>query len=267
MGRRQEQRAAKRKLQEAAEVENIDMKAGDVRQDAAKRAGAGLKHGLSTRVENGAATRRAEELRNAFEIIEDNQVKIKDARLLRIYYDLKDRGVYDFGKAIKVFRQELEQGDDQDTDEPEEPKGSPHQPAERVLLSKLEIARRTKKRKTTKAPGLKAHPSGVEQQARGHRTSQVSETLGMALSSQPRKPKPRSAPDIDEILWSQARDKAEEELKFEFDIKVSWEEYYLSMCPVGKSMLAATLQQKTQGIYDYKATKKFKKVFLKNKTD
>ena len=122
MGRRQEQRAAKRKIQEAAEVENIDMKAGDVRQDAAKRADAGLKHGLSTRMENGAATRRAEELRSAFEIIDNNQVKIKDHRLLRIYYDLKESGVYDFGEAVKVFRQELE-GNDQDEYEPAEPKG------------------------------------------------------------------------------------------------------------------------------------------------
>ena len=79
------------------------MKAEDVRQDAAKRADAGPQHGLSTRMENGAVTRRPKEWRSAFEIIDSNQVKIKDHRKLRIYYDLKQKGLYNFGKAVEFF--------------------------------------------------------------------------------------------------------------------------------------------------------------------
>ena len=165
--------------------------------------------------------------------------------------------------AITKFRQELKAGDDQDDKEPEEPKGQcPHQPAERVLLSKVKL------RKTNEAPGLRAHEAKqkVEQQARGHRTSsEASKTLGLALSSQPRKPKPRSSSQVDEILWSQARTKAEEELKSEMQVEGTWEDYYLTMCKVGKCLLAAEVQRKTQSIYDYKATKKFQKLLKKDK--
>ena len=113
-------------------------------------------------------------------------------------------------------------------------------------------------RKKTEAPEQKAHRAKrrVEQQARGHRTShEASETLGMALSSQPRKPKPRSSSEIDEILWSQAREKAEEEMKKDMEVEGAWEDYYLTMCKVGKCLLAATVQTKTQSIYEYKATR------------
>ena len=69
---------------------------------------------------------------------------------------------------------------------------------------------------------------------------------------------------MDEILWSKARDTAEEELAREMQVEGTWEEYYLTMCKVGKCLLAAEVQRKTQSIYDYKATKKFQKLLKKD---
>ena len=160
MGRRQTQRAAKRKLQAAANVENIAIMAGQVRHDAAKRADAGRTHGPQPRIETCL---RQDEWRQAYEIIDDNSVAIKDARLLQIFNDIKKTtGEANLGKAVEVFRQELKAGDDQDEQEPEEPKGQcPHQPAEQILLSK------GGKRKKIEAPGLRAHLSGVGREARG----------------------------------------------------------------------------------------------------
>ena len=115
---------------------------------------------------------------------------------------------------------------------------------------------RTKERKTkggqNEAPGLtKTHDErGVK--ARGQSTS---DTLGLAISGMTRKPKPRAAPAVDEILWADARTKAGSEMKHEFQITTTLEEYYESMCRVGKTLIATELQRRTQRLYDYKATK------------
>ena len=264
MGRRQQQRAAKRKAQEEAGGEGDNILAGGARQNAAKRAGAVYERGLHPRMKV-PTTLRPEEWRQAFEIIDDSSVAIKDARLLQIYNDMKAKGDGDLGMAITKFRQELKAGDDQDDKEPEEPKGQcPHQPAERIMLSKEKI------RKKNEAPGLRAHEAKrkVEQQARGHRTSsEASETLGLALSSQPRKPKPRSSTDMDEILWSKAREKAEEELASKMQVEGTWKEYYLTMCKVGKCLLAAEVQRKISLSMIIRPLKSSKSCLRKNKTD
>ena len=59
--------------------------------------------------------------------------------------------------------------------------------------------------------------------ARGHKASQ---TLGLALSSKKRQPKPRSMGTVDKLVWSDAQMKAEKELESEFEIAVSLDEYY-----------------------------------------
>lgn len=107
----------------------------------------------------------------------------------------------------------------------------------------------------TEAPGsTKAHKGGAK--ARGQKAS---ETLGLALSSIPRKAKPRSDSDIDEILWSDARKIAEKEVTAQFELSASLEDYYTTMCTMGKSLLAAELQRRTQRLYDYKARKQFQR--------
>ena len=129
---------------------------------------------------------------------------------------------------------------------------------ETVLVAKATTKREVKaseKGGETKAPGInKAQKTGAT--SRGHRAS---ETLGMEISKLPRKTKPRGAPEIDEILWSDSRQMAESELKSEFEVTNSLEEYYLTMCAMGKSLLAKELQTRTQRMYDYKARKQFQK--------
>ena len=49
-------------------------------------------------------------------------------------------------------------------------------------------------------------------------------------------------------------------MKKEMAVEGTWEDYYLTMCKVGKCLLAVAVQTKTQSIYDYKATKKFQKL-------
>lgn len=116
----------------------------------------------------------------------------------------------------------------------------------------------------TKAPGrTKASRTVAGQQARGHETS---ETLGMELSKLTKRPKPRTAQHIDEIVWSAARMKAEAEMKSEFDIKQTFEEYYQTMTDVGKTLLAQEIQRRTQRIHDYKATKIFQRTELRKKS-
>ena len=110
------------------------------------------------------------------------------------------------------------------------------------------------KRWQGKAPRRKADEF-VGQQAGGH----VTPSLGIALSLLKRQPKPRSTKDIDETLWSVALLKAVDELKVYYGLNETLDEYYVKMCPAGKSLLANEIQRKTQSIYDYKATKLFQK--------
>lgn len=124
---------------------------------------------------------------------------------------------------------------------------------ETVMVTKI-------KSRGRKAPGHKAHgETDMGQQARGQKASQ---TLGLALSSVVRQPKPRKLGLIDELVWSEAQAKAVHEVRTEMEIAVSLEEYYDQMCSVGKRLLAKEVNRKTQKIYDYKATK----MFQKNKT-
>ena len=71
-------------------------------------------------------------------------------------------------------------------------------------------------------------------------------------------------------MWAAAADKAAEEnlIKMEFKVKKTLDEYYIEMCEMGRSLLAAEMQRKTQGIYDFRAGKLFskrQKALLKNK--
>jgi len=109
--------------------------------------------------------------------------------------------------------------------------------------------------RVTKAPRQKAG-EGAGHQAGGQRSSA---SLGMELSKSTRKPKPRALSEIDEILWSESRKTAEEELQKQFQIKQSLEDYYLTMCSVGQILLANEVHSKTQRIYDNRATKKFQR--------
>ena len=62
-------------------------------------------------------------------------------------------------------------------------------------------------------------------------------------------------------LWSTSLVTAEEELKTEFQIQMSMEEYYTKMCTLGKHLLADELNKRTQRIYDVRASRKFSKEF------
>merc|ERR1719183_2421432 len=97
---------------------------------------------------------------------------------------------------------------------------------EMILVSKASGVTRGRQ-----APGQKAHDElHMGQQARGHDASQ---TLGLALSSRIRQPKPRKMGSIDELLWSEAQMKAAEEMKGKFNLVVALDEYYKTMCSVG----------------------------------
>lgn len=132
------------------------------------------------------------------------------------------------------------------------------EPSEEVVM----FSKHGKRRGKTQAPGRKASQV-AGRQARGQVPS---ETLGMELSKLRKRPKPRTASEVDEIVWSAARYKAEEEMKSEFGITQTFEEYYQKMTDVGKALLAQEIQRKTQRIYDYKATKIFQRTELKNKS-
>lgn len=125
-------------------------------------------------------------------------------------------------------------------------KGAPSQ--DKVLV--------TWKSRGQKALGQKAHGKGMGQKAKGQ---QASQTLGLAMSNKVRQPKPRKMGSIDELVWSEAQSKAVSEIKTEFGIEVSLDEYYDTMCSVGKQLLAAEVSRKTQKMYDYKATKLFQR--------
>ena len=113
----------------------------------------------------------------------------------------------------------------------------------------------TRGSRETKAPRQKA---GIDagQRAGGHRSSP---TLGMELSESERKPKPRAIADMDEILWSSCRQTAESEIMKQFQLAQSLEEYYDSMCDVGKTLLSGEIHRKPQRIYDNRATKKYQR--------
>ena len=121
-----------------------------------------------------------------------------------------------------------------------------------------------------KAPGPgqgASHAVAGQHKARGHVSST---TLGIALSKLKKKAKPRTASDIDEIVWSESRNTAETELtehrlprEEHFEISSSWEEYYLTMAEVRRALLAQDIQKRAQRIYDYRATKFFQRTKLK----
>lgn len=110
--------------------------------------------------------------------------------------------------------------------------------------------------RVTQAPVRKTSGSSHRVQAGGHKPST---TLGEALSLRPQLSKPRGKTTIDVLLWAGALNTAEGEIKQEFGIPKSLEEYYHGMCKYGKSLLADDLNKRTQRIYDVRASRKFVK--------
>ena len=88
--------------------------------------------------------------------------------------------------------------------------------------------------------------------------------LGTDLGGRRRLPKPRSAVDIDEIKWSNARNTALKEVVEEFSVPYDVEEYYSKMCSVGKHALASVVHTKTQAIYDATMSNLIKRQSKKN---
>ena len=60
---------------------------------------------------------------------------------------------------------------------------------------------------------------------------------------------------MDEVLWQGAKQAALDETIKEYGIAGGIDEYYESMCRVGRQLLVDRIQQKAQGIYDYRVTK------------
>ena len=89
-------------------------------------------------------------------------------------------------------------------------------------------------------------------QALGQRTQGG---LRKELQHKTRLPKPRSATSMDEVLWQGAQKSALAETIKEYGIAGELDEYYGSMCTVGKKLLVDRVQEKTQGMYDYRVTK------------
>lgn len=115
----------------------------------------------------------------------------------------------------------------------------------------------------TKASSREAQAPVRQTSGQKHRVKagrhQTSTTLGEALSLRSRLTKPRGGTLIDELLWAGALTTAQEETRNEFDIKKPLDEYYHSMCQLGKSLLADDLNKRTQRIYDVRASRKFVK--------
>jgi hypothetical protein len=127
---------------------------------------------------------------------------------------------------------------------------------EEVVLSTWARQNKARKQKAhSKATSVKLQKkSGAEAPER-----KSSATLGIALTTMQRMPKPRSMQHVDELLWGKSQATAQEQLLTEF--KINCEEYYTKMCEVGKVLLAQEIHRRTQAIYDYRASK----VFSKNK--
>merc|ERR1711924_95029 len=101
---------------------------------------------------------------------------------------------------------------------------------------------RTQKGHGTKGTqGTAVHASGV---------TGLKGTLGVDVGGMKRPPKPRSVHEINELKWAQSRKIALEEITEEFDIPGDPEDYYETMCKVGKQALIAVVNNKTQAIYD-----------------
>lgn len=120
---------------------------------------------------------------------------------------------------------------------------------ETVLVTKVSS-------RETKAPVHQTSGKNHRVKAGGHKTST---TLGEALSLRSRLTKPRGGTLIDELLWAGALTTAEAETKTEFGITKPLDEYYHSMCKLGKSLLTDDLNKRTQRIYDVRASRKFVK--------
>ena len=125
-----------------------------------------------------------------------------------------------------------------------------------VMLTKTTKKSSGNRSKGTKTPGREA-PT-VEAKVGGYIALHPAETLGMALGSLKRQPKPRTIKDkgIDEIIWGSALETAQKEMTTEMQLKQSMDEYYDGMCRIGKMLLACELQRRTQKLYDYRASKK-----------
>ena len=128
---------------------------------------------------------------------------------------------------------------------------------EQVFITK---ARQSKapKRKARDNVATKNRGAALENRGAQAREHKSSATLGLALSGLKRQPKPRSCTRIDEIVWSKAQLSALEQLTTEFKVN-EWEQYYESMCSVGKTLLASEIQRRAQAIYDYRASKLYTK--------
>lgn len=123
---------------------------------------------------------------------------------------------------------------------------------EMVMLSKVKGTR-----SGTKAQGRRSTANGAKTDlGRESAVPTASGTLGEAMSAIKRLPKPRTKSKIDEVLWAAALDKARAELKQQHNLQSEVEDYYDTMCDLGKSLLAAEVQRRTQSLYDYKASKK-----------
>lgn len=112
---------------------------------------------------------------------------------------------------------------------------------------------------------------GISTEAPAHRkmgqqlggTSTGAQALGQGttrglereLEQKIRLPKPRSTSSMDEDIWQGASRSAKAEILQQYAIVGELEEYYESMCKVGRQLLVDRIQEKTQGMYDYRATK------------
>ena len=87
-------------------------------------------------------------------------------------------------------------------------------------------------------------------------TLQHSGTLGKDLGGMQRKPKPRGAGGIDEVIWAGSLIEAKAQVTKEYEIQGELEDYYRDkMCMVGQKLMAAEVHRRCQAIYDYRASK------------
>ena len=89
-------------------------------------------------------------------------------------------------------------------------------------------------------------------QAQGQSTERG---LQEELQQKTRLPKPRSTASMDEEIWRGASKSAKVEVSQQYAIIGELDEYYKSMCKVGRQLLVDRIHEKTQGLYDYRMTK------------
>ena len=127
-----------------------------------------------------------------------------------------------------------------------EPQQRPRPDSEIVMALKAQARPKARATKRT-GKGAKA----PERQALA-----VTSTLQVALNekSSSRKSKPRTAGIIDEDVWSGSMVTIKGRVQDGYGIH-DLDEYYESMCTLGKSLLVAEIQRETQSLYDYRAGK------------